>query len=57
MNWKEYAQAQRMLGYIEGVNDADAGSDVAHDLIQETVNALADLMSEILTKDEKKTPK
>lgn len=53
MNWKEYARAQRMLGYIEGVNDADAGSDVTHDLIQETVNAMADLLNEVLEKDEK----
>ena len=53
MNWEEYAKAQRMLGYIEGVNDTDADSDVTHDLIQETVNALAELLKTVLEKDER----
>ncbi len=53
MNWKEYSQAQRMLGYIEGVNDTDVENEASHDLIQETVNALADLLNEILEKDER----
>ncbi|MBO7668337.1 MAG: hypothetical protein J6T26_07730 [Firmicutes bacterium] len=52
MNRKQWSDAWRILGYIEGVNDVDSAS-IAHDLIQEAVNALADILREIVPEDKK----
>lgn len=46
MTRKQWSDAWRLLGYIEGANDAN-DSEENHDLIQEAVNALADILREI----------
>lgn len=43
MNLKDWSDAWRLLGYIEGANDCDASTE-GHDVIQEAVNALADIL-------------
>ena len=53
MTKKQWSDAWRLLGYIEGANDTDASTD-SHDIIQEAVNALADILSEIVPEDKKK---
>lgn len=53
MNRKQWSEAWRLLGYIEGANDT-AGEDPGHDEIQEAVNALADILREIEPEDRKK---
>lgn len=53
MNRKQWSDAWRLLGYIEGANDTDASSE-AHDIIQEALNALADILLEIEPEDRKK---
>ena len=52
MNRKQWSDAWRLLGYIEGANDTDASPD-AHDIIQEAVNALADILQEIKPEERK----
>ncbi len=44
MNLKDWSDAWRLLGYIEGANDCDDNTKEGHDLIQEAVNALADIL-------------
>ena len=46
MNWEQWSEAWRLLGYIEDANDT-IGEDPGHDEIQEAVNALADILREI----------
>lgn len=53
MTRKQWSDAWRLLGYIEGANDTDTSPD-AHDIIQEAVNALADILREIEPEDRKK---
>ena len=53
MTRKQWSDAWRLLGYIEGANDTDASLD-HHDPIQEAVNALADILREIEPEDRKK---
>ena len=53
MNRKQWCDAWRLLGYIEGANDV-VGEDDAHDIIQEAVNALADILREIEPEEKKK---
>lgn len=53
MTGKQWSDAWRLLGYIEGANDTDAASD-AHDVIQEAVNALADILNDVKPEDMKK---
>lgn len=53
MTRKQWSDAWRLLGYIEGANDTDAAGD-AHDVIQEAVNALADILNDIKPEDMKK---
>lgn len=43
MNLRDWSDAWRMLGYIEGANDCDESKD-GHDVIQEAVNALAEVL-------------
>ena len=52
MNRKQWRDAWRLLGYIEGANDTY--STDAHDIIQEAVNALADILMEIEPEEKKK---
>lgn len=42
MNIKDWSDAWRLLGYIEGANDVDAGDN--HDIIQAAVDALTELL-------------
>lgn len=53
MNRKRWSDAWRLLGYIEGANDTDTSTD-AHDIIQEAVNALAEILMEIEPEEKKK---
>lgn len=53
MTRKQWSDAWRLLGYIEGANDT-VGEDPGHDEIQEAVNALADILREIEPEDKKK---
>lgn len=53
MNRKQWSDAWRLLGYIEGANDTDASTD-AHDIIQEALNALAEILLEIEPEEKKK---
>lgn len=53
MNREQWSDAWRLLGYIEGAIDTDAASD-AHDVIQEAVNALADILKNIQPEEERK---
>lgn len=53
MTRKQLSEAWRLLGYIEGANDADASGD-GHDMIQEAVNALAEILREIVPEERKK---
>lgn len=53
MNRKQWSDAWRLLGYIEGANDTDADA-IAHDIIQEALNALADILKEIAPEEKKK---
>ena len=52
MKRKQLSEAWRMLGYIEGVNDAN--DDDNHDLIQNAVNAMAELLREIEPEEKEK---
>lgn len=53
MNRKQWSDAWRLLGYIEGANDVDASTD-AHNIIQEAVDALADILKDIQPEEERK---
>lgn len=53
MNLKDWSDAWRLLGYIEGVNDCESNAE-GHDLIQEAVNALAEILDRNAPKGEKK---
>lgn len=53
MNIKDWSDAWRLLGYIEGANDV-VGEDPGHDEIQEAVNALAEILRKIKPEDGKK---
>lgn len=53
MTGKQWSDAWRLLGYIEGAIDTGVDSD-AHDVIQEAVNSLADLLREIEPEERKK---
>jgi len=53
MNRKQWSDAWRLLGYIEGANDADA-DDLSHDIIQEALTALAEILMEIVPEEKKK---
>lgn len=53
MNRKDWSDAWRLLGYIEGANDCAADTD-GHDPIQEAVNALAEILNRNAPKEEKK---
>lgn len=53
MNRKQWSDAWRLLGYIEGVNDVIV-EDPGHDEIQDAVNALEDILREIEPEDRKK---
>lgn len=44
MTTKDWCDAWRLLGYIEGANDTDASLE-HHDVIQEAVNALAEILA------------
>ena len=51
MNPKDWSDAWRLLGYIEGANDAEEGDQ--HDIIQEAVNALAEILERCAPKGQK----
>lgn len=53
MTRKQWSDAWRLLGYIEGANDTDVSAD-GHDVIQEAVNALAEILQEIEPEERKK---
>ena len=53
MTRKQWSDAWRLLGYIEGANDI-VGEDPGHDEIQDAVNALAEILREIEPEDRKK---
>ena len=53
MNRKQWSDAWRLLGYIEGANDTGDCTD-NHDIIQDAVNALADILREIEPEEKKK---
>lgn len=53
MNRKDWSDAWRLLGYIEGVNDT-IGEVPGHDEIQDAVNALAEILNRNAPKEEKK---
>ena len=53
MNMKDWSDAWRLLGYIEGANDYDDSSN-GHDMIQEAVKALAEILERNAPKGEKK---
>ncbi len=53
MNMKDWSDAWRLLGYIEGANDCEDSSE-DHDVIQEAVNALAEILERNAPKGEKK---
>jgi hypothetical protein len=53
MNRKQWSDAWRLLGYIEGANDTDADT-IAHEIIQEAVNDLAEILLEIVPEEKKK---
>ena len=42
MNIKDWSDAWRLLGYIEGANDGECGNN--HDIIKDAVDALAELL-------------
>lgn len=53
MTRKQWSDAWRLLGYIEGANDAEDSAG-GHDVIQEAVNALAEILWEIEPEERKK---
>lgn len=53
MNRKQWSDAWRLLGYIEGANDTDADT-IAHDIIQDAVSALKEILQEIVPEEKKK---
>ena len=53
MNKKQWRDAWRLLGYIEGANDTGVDG-IAHDIIQGAVDALAEILLEIVPEEKKK---
>jgi len=43
MNLKDWSDALRLIGYIEGINDA-IGDPEGHDEIQGAINAIVDIL-------------